>query len=274
MSNISLRTTFLGVELNGPLWNASGPECTTKQELDALGSSAAALILTKSITLEERAGNPEPRLKAFSQGSINSMGLPNLGVKAYLDILPTLSQHNKPVIASVSGMSLKDNLEILEMLYAGPSPPMCVEVNLSCPNLVGKPQVGYDFEQSKDVLKAVGDLCLAKGITWGVKLPPYFDFAHFSEIAAILNDSRVSFVTCINSPGNGLVIDPISETTLIRPKGGFGGIGGPGIKAFGLSNVRKLREFLKEDISVIGVGGITTGMDVFEYILCGATAVQ
>jgi dihydroorotate dehydrogenase (fumarate) len=93
-------------------------------------------------------------------------------------------------------------------------------------------------------------------------------------MADILNNSKVQFATCINSVGNGLVIDPEKEQAVIKPKGGFGGIGGKAIKPVALANVRKFRELLKPEIAVIGCGGVMNGIDVFEHILAGADAVQ
>lgn len=267
---MDVTTRIGGINLENPIFNASGPRCTTPEHLNALGESQAAAILSKSCTLQPRDGNPKPRYQEFPGGSINSMGLPNLGYEEYAKLYPTLSKYNKPIMSSVSGLSLDDNLKIIEVMNDVDALD-AIELNLSCPNLVGKPQVGYDFDQSRDVLEAVGKLCKKP---LGVKLPPYFDFVHFQSMAEILNDSKVKFATCVNSLGNGLVIDPQTETVVIKPKGGFGGVGGPVIKPFGLSNVRKFRELLKPEINVIGVGGIEKGMDVFEYILAGADAVQ
>jgi dihydroorotate dehydrogenase (fumarate) len=267
---MDLSVSFLDWTLAGPVWNASGPRCTTLEELKGLGESSASVVLSKSCTLEARAGNPQPRFASFEGGSINSMGLPNLGADAYKEMFPTLAAYGKPVIASVSGMKLEDNLTIAES-YNESDALGAIELNLSCPNLVGKPQVAYDFDQSAEVLERFAQVCKKP---FGVKLPPYFDFAHFDIMAGLLNGSAVRFVTCINSPGNGLVIDLDREQTLIRPKGGFGGIGGRVIKPFGLSNVHKFRELLRNDIQIVGVGGIENGTDVFEYILAGADAVQ
>ncbi len=253
-----------------PFFNASGPLCTTLLELEDLGRSEACAILSKSCTVEPREGNPLPRYADFEGGSINSMGLPNLGYRVYMEMYPYLWRYDKPIISSVSGLSLKDTLLIVREM-CGVDELDAIEINLSCPNVVGKPQVAYDFDQTREVLQEVGRICTKP---WGVKLPPYFDFVHFEEMAKILNESGVSFVTCINSLGNGLVIDAERECVVIKPKGGFGGVGGRMIKPIGLSNVRKFRELLRSDISIIGVGGIVSGRDVFEYILAGADAVQ
>ena len=268
--SIDLSVNFSGLKLNTPFFNASGPLCTTLAELQSLGDSRAGAILSKSCTLEYREGNQSPRYVDFEGGSINSMGLPNLGYKAYESFFEQLISFNKPIFCSVSGLSISDNQIILESL-ANHSHLDAVELNLSCPNVIGKPQIAYDPETAEKMLLMAREMF--PGIL-GVKLPPYFDFSHFETMAKILSQSGIQFITCINSPGNGLVIDPSSETTLINPKGGFGGIGGKGIKPFGLSNVRKFRELLPDSIQIIGVGGIFSGMDVFEYILCGADAVQ
>ena len=106
----------------------------------------------------------------------------------------------------------------------------------------------------------------------GVKLPPYFDFVHFEEAAGILKRRKPAFISCINSIGNALVIDAEKEATVIRPKGGFGGLGGKYIKYTALANVRKFYELI--DIPIIGVGGVSSGRDAFEFILAGASAVQ
>lgn len=268
-TSYQMKTRIAGLELDNLVMNASGPRCTTLAELEALGKSESGAIVTKSCTLEPREGNPSPRYVDVDLGSINSMGLPNLGYKKYIELLPKLKKFKKPVIVSVSGLKLEDNLEIIKALNN--TDVDAIELNLSCPNLVGKPQVGYDFEQTGVVLREVMKIRKKK---LGVKLPPYFDFVHFEQMAAILNKYKPDFVTCINSIGNGLIIDPDKEIALIKPKGGFGGIGGQYVKPTALANVRKFYELLDRKIDIIGVGGIYSGKDVFEFVLAGASAVQ
>ena len=266
-----IKTRFAGINFENPFFNASGPHCTTKEELDILGQSKAAAVMTKSCTLEPREGNPSPRyVDITNNSSINSMGLPNLGYKEYMKLIPELTVHNKPIFSSVSGMKIEDNIQMISEL-SDVKELDAIELNLSCPNVVGKPQVGYDFQQSVEVIQEVQKICKKP---LGLKLPPYFDFVHFETMAKIINQSRVNFVTCINSLGNGLVIDIAKEQVVIKPKGGFGGMGGKLVKPFGLSNVRKFRELLKPEIQVIGCGGIFSGIDAFEYILAGADMIQ
>ncbi|MFT4303161.1 MAG: dihydroorotate oxidase [Candidatus Woesearchaeota archaeon] len=266
---MSYKTTIASIDFKNCIFNASGPICSTLDELKNIGKSNSCAILTKSCTLVAREGNPEPRYTAIPGGSINSMGLPNLGYEAYISMIPNLLKFQKPIICSISGMSLSDNLIMIEAFNKTDAD--MFEINLSCPNIIGKPQVGYDFSQADEVLEAV--LRIAKKPI-GVKLPPYFDFVHFEKMAFILNKHKPAFVTCINSIGNALFIDPEKEQVVIKPKNGFGGLGGDYIKPTALANVNKFRELLDPSISIIGVGGIKSGVDVFEFILAGADAVQ
>lgn len=266
----SLSTAIAGIPLQSCLYNASGPLCTTEEELNALGHSAAGAILSKSATMEARQGNPEPRYYETSWGSINSMGLPNKGYQFYASYAEQAQTHNKPYFVSVSGLSPEDNIRILRDLNAFDSI-AAIELNLSCPNVPGKPQTGYDFDESRRLLEAVFE---APGHKIGVKLPPYFDMPHFEMMATVLNDFPIAFVTCVNSIGNGLVIDTERESVVIKPKSGFGGIGGDYIKPTALANVRKFYTLLDKDVTIIGCGGVKSGMDAFEHILCGAGAVQ
>lgn len=266
-----ISTKIGGVSLDTCIFNTSGPRDETLPLLQIIGGSRSSAIMMKSCTLELRTGNPEPRYADLpNKSSINSMGLPNLGYREYVKFVPTLQkQFKKPVVASISGMTLEDNIVIFNAFNK--SGVDLIEFNPGSPNTIGKSIVGYDVQEMDRLLSAVSRVC---EIPWGVKLPPYFDFVHFDEIAKILTKYPISFITCINSIGNGLVIDPEKEETVIKPKGGFGGIGGAAIKYTALANTRKFYELLGDKIQIIGVGGISSGIDAFEFILAGASAVQ
>ncbi len=249
--------------------NASGALCVTEEELVSLGKSGAGAIVTKSMTPMERTGNPEPRYVSFTGGSINSMGLPNLGYPAYAKLIPELRQFGKPIVASIAGLQPDDFLEAVDAINI--SSPDLMEINLSCPNIPGKPQIGYDMQASEELLLRIQDRAR---VPFGVKLPPYFDPVHHQAMAEVLLRIGVSFISVINSVGNGLVIDAETETVVIKPKGGFGGIGGRIIKPVALANVRAFWKLLGDKIQIIGTGGVETGQDIFEHLLCGASAVQ
>lgn len=265
-----LSATLLGIDFANPLLNASGVYCRDTTELDALVASAAGSLVTKSCTLLARDGNPEPRYYATPLGSINSMGLPNAGYQYYLDYARQHDYAAKPLFLSVAGLSLADNLTMLAAIKAAATPAI-VELNLSCPNVPGKPQIGYDFAAMTAMLEAV---CREYDRPFGVKLPPYFDIAHFDEAAAILNRfPQVAFVTCINSIGNALVIDVEAESVVIKPKDGFGGIGGDYVLPTALANVNAFYRRCPAK-QIIGCGGVTRGEHVFMHLLAGASLIQ
>ncbi|HGF8031008.1 dihydroorotate oxidase [Enterococcus faecium] len=271
---MSLETTFANHIFANPLMNASGVHCMTTQELDELAHSEAGAFITKSCTINERKGNPEPRYFDVPLGSINSMGLPNLGFSYYLEYALAYEKvqenQNQPLFFSIAGMSVHENLEMLEKIEKSGFNGI-TELNLSCPNVPGKPQLAYDFEATYETLKEVFSI-FSKPL--GIKLPPYFDFAHFDQMADILNQFPLTYVNAINSVGNGLYIDIEQEAVVIKPKEGFGGIGGEYIKPTALANVRAFYTRLKPEIQIIGTGGIRTGQDAFEHLLCGASMLQ
>lgn len=268
---MTLETTFFNHTFANPFMNASGVHCMTTTELVELEQSNAGAFITKSCTLNERAGNPEPRYFDVPLGSINSMGLPNRGFDYYLDYaLNYEKQQTQPLFFSIAGMSAAENLEMLTMIEKSDFQGI-TELNLSCPNVPGKPQLAYDFEATEDLLQQVFAR-FTKPL--GIKLPPYFDLAHFDQMAEILNQFPLTYVNSINSIGNGLYIDPQKEAVVIKPKEGFGGLGGEYVNPTALANVRAFYTRLKPEIKIIGTGGIRNGQDAFEHLLCGATMLQ
>lgn len=272
--------TCLSVHLFGstyanPFMNAAGVLCSTAADLQEMSSSESGSLVTKSCTLAPREGNPEPRYQALPLGSINSMGLPNLGFDFYAQYASHRHDYkSKPLFVSVSGLSVEENVVMcthLKDIAASHTPGMMLELNLSCPNVPGKPQIAYDFDAMRQYLDAVSK---AYGRPFGVKLSPYFDMTHFDMAAEVLNGCRLlTFITCVNSIGNGLVIDPTSETVVIKPKKGFGGLGGKYILPTALANVRAFYERCP-DKHILGCGGVYTGEDAFLHILSGASMVQ
>lgn len=267
---VSTKTVLGGFEFDNCLMNAAGVWCMTKEELEEVKDSVAGTFVTKTATLDYRAGNPEPRYQNVPLGSINSMGLPNQGLTYYLDYLLELQEREpeRTFFLSLVGMSPNETHTILKQVEASNFKGL-VELNLSCPNVPGKPQIAYDFEMTEQILSEVFQY-FTKPL--GIKLPPYFDIVHFDQAAAIFNQFPLRFVNCVNSIGNGLYIE--DESVVIKPKNGFGGIGGEYIKPTALANVHAFYQRLKPEIQIIGTGGVLTGRDAFEHILCGASMVQ
>lgn len=267
---VDISTKIAGIKFESCIFNASGPADVTLEELEIVANSNSSAITMKSCTLEPRVGNPEPRYADLEHGSINSMGLPNLGYIAYVKFANVLKKKfKKPVIASICGMSLEDDIVMFKAFNN--SLVDLIEFNPGSPNTIGKPIVGYDEAEMDRLLESVSKISKKP---FGIKLPPYFDLVHFERIANVIKKYPVKFITVINSIGNGLVINPITEKPQIKPKGGLGGIGGGYIKYTTLANVRRFYELFDDKIQIIGVGGVSNGIDAFELILAGASAVQ
>jgi dihydroorotate dehydrogenase (fumarate) len=284
-----LKTKLKNLEFNTPFINASGCLCRGKNELNQLISSKYKndAVISKSSTIYHRDGNESPRYKEYSNLSINSMGLPNNGIFYYLNYFENSKVNPKKRFISLSGMTLDENIIMLEKCYSYYNTNKCihgVEINLSCPNIKGKSQIGYDFDTMITYLTKIFNSITKfeeknktqqKKLLIGIKLPPYFDIVHFEIVANILSKfDRLDFITCINSIGNGLMIDTDTESVVIKPKNGFGGIGGSVVKPTALANVHKFYQLLGDKIDIIGCGGITNGEDVFQHILAGASMVS
>lgn len=280
MFNLS---TKLG-ELDLPvcIYNASGCRCRTLTEIQSiLDCEYTGTAISKTCTWNYRTGNPEPRYycndSMESLTTINSMGIPNLGYETYRDYA-LLRDNKKPYIMSVGGLSLEENKRILtDLEKSDPNSEFIrsIELNVSCPNIIGKPQLGYDMDQLENMLRMVSETVESKRVI-GLKLPPYFDFVHYERTVSVLETfvPKISYLTCSNSLGNGLIIDSQAETPVIKPKNGFGGVGGISMKPVALANVRKFYELIGDKLDIVGCGGITNGVDIFDYLLCGASAVQ
>lgn len=309
---VSLHVELLGRKFSSPFCNASGVMCSTADQLNAVLSSAAGSACTKSCTMEKRHGNPEPRYAAIEHGTINSMGLPNEGCEYYCNFaqerlnkkkLKTSSiagtsrsscsgqdADDKPLFISIAGLTFDEMINMAKMTaplcavsddggdgdaskLQQVTPMLCV--NLSCPNVVGKAQVGYDFAALDAYLAAISAVHNNTATSFfGVKLPPYFDVSHFDQVAAILNKyDKVKFVTMINSVGNALAIDVDTETVVIKPKDGFGGLGGTYVLPTALANVNAFYRRCPNKL-IIGCGGVSTGEHAFMHILAGASLVE
>ncbi len=305
-----LTTNIAGIPFANCIYNASGPRTQSVEALVKIGQSKAGAVLSKSSTLVEQSGNALPRFvnkinlgRTYCDGSINSEGLPNAGIDYCKLLFFTLSVFSlflfflflkvisketvegvkatgKPYIVSVSGLTIDDNLTMLNRIYSSTTEGIsAIELNLACPNVPNKPMIAYDFEQLETILKRVTSLPDFNKYPLGIKLAPYFDIPHFEIIASIISKYPIRYIVCVNTIGNGLIVDADNECEGMAAKSGLGGLGGGFIKHTALANVRMFYKLLNEkynraDIDIVGVGGVNSGKDAFELILCGAKAVQ
>ncbi len=243
---------------------AYGMELAGVVELGQLGG-----IITKGLSREPMDGNPAPRLFETESGMMNSVGLQNIGVRAFVsEKLPALRAVATPVFANVFGYAVEDYVEVLRVLedaegVAG------YELNVSCPNTK---HGGMVFASDPGLLGEVvaaarAAISVGNGRPLIVKLSP--NVARIQEMALAAVEAGADALSLVNT-FVALAID--ARTRRPRLGNGFGGLSGPAIKPIALRMVYETAQAVK--VPVIGLGGITTGVDAAEYLIAGATAVE
>ncbi|HEY7306456.1 MAG TPA: dihydroorotate dehydrogenase [Bryobacteraceae bacterium] len=265
MTQHRVATTLCGISLKNPVLAASGTfgygiEFEKIVDLNRLGG-----IVTKGLSREPIAGNPAPRLWHTEGGMINSVGLQNVGVSAFIrEKLPRLRKYSIPLFANVFGYAVEDYLEVVRALedaegIAG------YELNVSCPNTRhGGIFFSSDPELLSDLVSRVRPVARRPLI---VKLSP--NVARIEPFAQAAEQAGADAVSLVNTFVS-LAIDP--GTRKPRIGAGYGGLSGPAIKPLALRLVSEAVRAVK--IPVIGLGGIASGQDAAEFLVGGASAVQ
>ena len=270
---------LMGLELEHPIMNAAGT-CRLVEEVEKICRSAASAIMVGSITVELRDGNSGNVYWNNKISSLNSMGLPGQGKPYYEKNLGTMvsmaHDNGKPLIVSVAGFSPEEYAKLAVMAFKCRAD--AVELNLGCPNIWGDRQqkriACFDSYFVADILQRVEDE-VGTDARVSVKLSPFSDPFALREIATkfIAQHEVVKGVVSINTFPNAFVWGEDGKPA-ITPGEGLAGLGGPAVKCIGLGQVKQLKDILPERIQVIGVGGISNGQDILDYIKAGATAVQ
>lgn len=259
-----LRVKIAGVELKNPVITASGTfgfgrEYNVLYPISRLGG-----ISCKGTTLHERLGNPPPRIAETPSGILNSVGLQNPGVDAFIrDDLPWLKEQGTVVIANLAGSMISDYCEAAEKLNA--TDVDMIELNISCPNVrQGGASFGTSCASAQEITAAVRKVTRKPLI---VKLTP--NVTSISDIAAAVEDAGADAVSLINTL-TGMRIDIRTRRPVLRNN--TGGLSGPAV--FPVA-VRMVWETAKRvHIPVIGMGGIASWEDAVEMMLAGASAIQ
>jgi dihydroorotate dehydrogenase (NAD+) catalytic subunit len=260
-----LATSVCGIPLKNPVIAASGTyaygvEFKALVDLDTLGG-----VVVKGLSREPMEGNPPPRVFETQAGMINSIGLQNIGVRAFVaEKLPALRAINTAVIANVFGYAVEDYLEVARVLEDAEGL-AAYELNVSCPNTKhGGIFFSSDPALLAEVVSAVRKVARRPLI---VKLSP--NVAQIEPLARAAVDAGADAISLVNT-FVALAIDPHSR----RPRigAGFGGLSGPAIKPIALRMVYQAAQAVK--IPVIGLGGIASGTDAAEFLIAGASAVQ
>jgi dihydroorotate dehydrogenase (NAD+) catalytic subunit len=261
-----LSVNFAGVQLKNPVIAASGTFGYGIEFEDIVSLQKLGGFVVKGLSREPMPGNPPPRLFETSAGMLNSIGLQNIGARAFVDEkLPLLNKKkNIVVFANVFGYTREDYEAVIRVLNEGEGI-AAYELNVSCPNTKrGGMVIGTDPVLLEEVVAAAKSASRRPLI---VKLSP--NVTNIPLMARAAENAGADAVSLVNT-FVGMAID--AETRRPRISHIVGGLSGPAIKPIALRMVYEASHAV--DIPVIGMGGISTAVDVVEFMLAGAAAVE
>jgi dihydroorotate dehydrogenase (NAD+) catalytic subunit len=261
---VDLRVEVAGLELRNPVVTASGTFASGREYADFFDLSRLGAVVTKGVSLEPWAGNDSPRIAETASGMLNSIGLQNPGLDAFVaGDLAWLEGRDVPVIVNVSGHTVADYAAVAERLDAHEGVD-ALEVNISCPNVdAGGMAFGTDCVSAAEVTSACRAVT-AKPLI--VKLSP--NVTDIAEIARAVESAGADAVSLINTL-LGMSID--ARTRRPRLARVVGGLSGPAIKPVALRMVWQVYRAVQ--VPIVGMGGIMSGEDAVEFMLAGASAV-
>ena len=262
--DVDLSVHIGSIEFKNPLFTASGAYGYAQEYQDMVHVDHWGALVTKSVTLHKRHGNPPPRLVETEYGLLNSVGLANTGVHHFIrDKLPFLQSADTRIIVNVAGFSIPDYGEVVRILDREDGID-AYEINVSCPNVDDGCVIGTDPGMIHQLMSSL------RGITNRpllLKLTP--NVTSIGEIADAAEAAGVDGFSVINTI-YGMAVDLASRQPAIRR--GIGGYSGPAIKPIALAKVWEVRQ--ASGLPIIGIGGICTARDVLEFMVVGASAVQ
>lgn len=260
-----LSVDIAGLHFKNPVLAASGTfgyglEFAELIDLNQLGG-----FCTKGLSIEPLEGNPPPRIVETHGGMLNSIGLQNIGVRAFVEQkLPHLRKYQTHVIANVFGFAPDEYVDVIRVLNDGDGV-AAYELNISCPNVKkGGMEIGNDPNEAARLTEAVKRVARRPVI---VKLSPHAK--SIAEVARAVEAAGADALSVMNTI-LGMSVDIYAR----RPRLGtvMGGLSGPAIKPIAVRMVFEAAQAVS--IPVIGIGGIVTAEDALEFIIAGASAIQ
>ncbi len=262
---VDLSVNIAGLRLKNPVLLASGTvgygnEIAEFTDLNKLGG-----IVTKSLSLKPRKGNPPPRITETSSGMLNAIGLANVGVESFIkDKIPFLKKLDTTLICNIAASTIEEYVECTRILTQEESI-HAFEINVSCPNVR---EGGLEFGND---LNAVGRITeKVKAVTKKpifIKLSP--NVSRISDFAKVVKENGGDGVSAINTLV-GTAFDIYTRKPKI--KNVTGGLSGPAIKPVALAKILEIKRNV--DIPIIGIGGIMDWRDAVEMMIVGASAFQ
>ena len=267
-SSIDIATVLCGVRLPNPTVLTSGILGLSHEIMVRVARAGTGGVTTKSCSLKPRPGYSNPTILDWGPGLINAVGLSNPGVEVMVEEIRAakekLAPLGVPVIASIFAETIYDFGTIAR--FISEAEPDLIEINISCPNIDDRYQQmfaadPYVVAQVTRRVKQNTDVPVL------VKLSP--NVTDIVKIARTAVEAGADGLTAINSLGPGLILDVDTCRPVLAH--GTGGVSGPAMRPIAVRCVRDICQAV--DVPVIAVGGVTTGRDVVEMILVGATAV-
>jgi dihydroorotate dehydrogenase (NAD+) catalytic subunit len=269
MSPVDISVDLCGCHLPNPTVLASGVLGLSHAVLGRVARSGAGAVTTKSCSLKPRSGYPNPTILHWGPGLINAVGLSNPGVEVMVEEIQAaksvLEPLGVPVIASIFADTIYDFGTITR--FISEAEPDIIEVNVSCPNLDDRYQQMFaaDPYVSAQVTRRVKRYTDVPVL---VKLSP--NVTNIGKIAEAVVEAGADGITAINSVGPGLILDVETRRPVLAH--GTGGLSGPGIRPIAVRCVHDICRAV--DVPVVATGGVSSGRDIVEMLLVGATAVS
>jgi len=264
MGKVNMCVNIAGMVLKNPVIAASGTFGFGREYSEYVDINRIGGIAVKGLTLEPRKGNRPPRIAETPGGILNSVGLQNPGVEAFIkEEIPFLRKYDTAVIANIAGSTVEEYCKMAEILSGEDID--AIELNVSCPNVKeGGVSFGRTAKGVSEITGCVRKHCKKPLI---VKLTP--NVGDIREIAVAAEDSGADAVSLINTI-LGMAIDIKTKRPVLANN--MGGLSGPAVKPVAVRMVYEAASSVK--IPVIGMGGISSGDDAVEFLLAGASAVM
>ena len=265
MSKVNLSVKIGSLTLRNPVLLASGTvgygnEMAEFTDLNKLGA-----IVTKSLSLKPRKGNPPQRIVETPAGMLNAIGLANVGVEVFLkDKIPFLNQFDVPLICNIAASTIEEYVECTRILTTEETI-KAFEINISCPNVrEGGLLFGNDLNSVARITEKVRTVTNKPII---IKLSP--NVSYIAEFAKAAKENGADAVSAINT-----LVGAAFNIFTRKPKINniTGGLSGPAIKPVAIAKVLEISR--QVDIPIIGIGGIIDWKDVVEFMIAGSSAIQ
>ncbi len=265
MNNIDLSVQVGTLKLRNPILLASGTVGYGNEIAEFVDLNKIGGIITKSLSLNPRKGNPPQRIVETPSGMLNAIGLANVGVEVFLnEKIPFLKKYDVPLICNIAASTIDEYVECTRILTEEETI-KAFEINVSCPNVK---EGGLQFGNNVSMVgKITSKVKAATNKPVIIKLSP--NVSYISEFAKAVKEEGGDAVSAINT-----LVGTSFDIYKRKPKiyNINGGLSGPAIKPVALAKVLDISRNV--EIPIIGVGGIMNWKDIVEFMIVGASAVQ